>query len=153
MKLADDFIYPRVIFLIVGRLRQQLILWIDAVSSLTLSSATSSATKTNFYHIRETNWQRNVEFKIYLLASEWATSASNSRLFRIFLPPERSGTLTDSISLGHDSVLDFGSRPPSDFFLQIQFKLFFDVKNKQNGFDQTSSGMNINQIHAVLFER
>lgn len=35
----------------------------------------------------------------YLLASEWATSASNSRLFRIFLPLERSGTLTESIVL------------------------------------------------------
>lgn len=33
----------------------------------------------------------------YLLASEWATSASNSRLFRIFLPLERSGTLTESM--------------------------------------------------------
>lgn len=35
----------------------------------------------------------------YLLANEWATSASNSRLFRIFLPLERSGTLTESIVL------------------------------------------------------
>lgn len=33
----------------------------------------------------------------YLLAKEWATSASSSRLFLIFLPLERSGTLTESI--------------------------------------------------------
>lgn len=34
----------------------------------------------------------------YLFAREWATSASSSRLFRIFLPLDRSGTLTESMA-------------------------------------------------------
>lgn len=43
----------------------------------------------------------------YLLANEWATSASNSRLFRIFLPLERSGTLTESIAFFFYTVFTF----------------------------------------------
>lgn len=33
-------------------------------------------------------------FFLYLLANEWATKASSSRRFFIFLPPTRSGTTT-----------------------------------------------------------
>lgn len=41
----------------------------------------------------------SIHFQVgYLFANEWATSASNSRLFRIFLPLDRSGTLTESIA-------------------------------------------------------
>lgn len=60
----------------------------------------------NWQHIKLSLFSRNIlsawrgnffKIRIYLWANEWATSASSSRLFRIFLPLERSGTLTESI--------------------------------------------------------
>lgn len=40
-----------------------------------------------------TQWQMKI-IDIYRFANEWATNASNSRLFLIFLPPILNGTTT-----------------------------------------------------------
>lgn len=98
--------YQCVFFLIIGRLWKQLILWINAIASCLPFAWIACSMKNIFISIgkiRKTNyllvkWQDGNDRFWYLFAREWATSASSSRLFRIFLPLDRSGTLTESMA-------------------------------------------------------
>lgn len=106
--------YQWIFFLVVCGLWEQLILWIDAVTSrLSFAWVACSVKRTTPKRLilcQKFTQHSSIYWRVtkYLFASEWATSASSSRLFRIFLPLDRSGTLTESI-FASDSILWFPS--------------------------------------------